>query len=694
MDQKLKPKSGEESEVTGKAGLRLPSPTPAHAPEVAETGPIEDVPAPEPELESISEEIEDPEIDALHALVGTIFDERYEILAELARGGMGIVFRAQHLTLNRPVVIKVLKANQIGSGTAKARFEREARRACQLDHPNIVTVHDFGYHGDLGYLVMEHVDGMTLSDYLKERGPMSFSQFAPVVAAILSGLAEAHRQNIIHRDIKSSNIMLTFEGKRLRRVKILDFGLAKVEGAVEDDVTKKSNLVGTMGAMPPERILCKPTDCRVDLYALGVCAYRMITGRRPFVGEDMHVLYQHVHEHPPPLNEMLPQNHDYPMVVLEWVHRLLAKDPSDRPRDAQQAREWLLETVVERSVFRIDETVVEWLDSGGVPGIRSSGSFESTNPSWSFTSPSQSFRSVLPGEAGASSSGRPTNNSATTAPSWSSPFGSASAGTHTGSSGASVAPPTSRLGVGIAVGVLGLAIVAGIGATQFLGKDANGEAAVAAKGEAVAPAPTKTQDIEKVFDRVEADLERGAFGNAENLLNSVRDSIRSNTDYQVRAAEYQTRIDIDKHLRRAEQAEKSLNIESAIKSYDAVLSLDAGNEQAKERHEALSSKVVLKVTSNEPGQVFVDGKHVGDTPLEKMIGANMSNVEVRAKGLEPWSTSLIPDGGTRLELSADLEEPERSVRRSVSNRKRKPDNTRKPPTGSDGINDESLMKMD
>ena len=341
----------------------------------------------------------DPELEEIEALKGEIFDNRYRIIDELARGGMGIVFRAQHLALNRPVVIKVLKAAQIGSSTARQRFEREARRACQLDHPNIVTVHDFGYHGDLGYLVMEYVDGLTLYDYLKKYGPFTFPKFAPVAAAVLSGLSEAHNQGIIHRDIKASNIMLTFEGSRLRRVKILDFGLAKVEGVEEDDVTKKSNLVGTMGAMPPERILCKPTDCRVDLYAFGVCAYRMIAGRRPFMGDDMHVLYQHVHELPPPLTEMLPSGSEYPIMVLEWVHRLLAKNPDDRPRDASQARDWLLETMADKSIFRMDEGEVVWLQNDtSAPAAALSGTFEVTDPSWSVTSsPSGSYRSLVSG---------------------------------------------------------------------------------------------------------------------------------------------------------------------------------------------------------------------------------------------------------------------------------------------------------
>ncbi|MFB6372659.1 MAG: serine/threonine-protein kinase, partial [Bradymonadaceae bacterium] len=145
--------------------------------------------------------------ERIAGLTGTVIDGRYAIEEELEKGGMGVVFKGYHQTLDRAVVIKVIRPEEVESETARARFEREARRACQLEHPNVVTVHDFGYHNELGYLVMEFVDGITVSDYLDEHGPMTFRQFAPVLASILKGLEEAHRNDVVHRDIKCANIM-------------------------------------------------------------------------------------------------------------------------------------------------------------------------------------------------------------------------------------------------------------------------------------------------------------------------------------------------------------------------------------------------------------------------------------------------------------------------------------------------------
>jgi serine/threonine protein kinase len=628
---------------------------------------------------------DDPELEEIEALVGTTLDGRYEIEDELARGGMGVVFRARHLTLNRPVVIKVLKSARVGSSTAKARFEREARRACQLDHPNIVTVHDFGYHDELGYLVMEYVDGVTLSDYLKQSGPLTFRQFAPVVAAILSGLSEAHRNDITHRDIKASNIMLTFDGNMLRRVKLLDFGLAKAQGSEEDDVTKKSNLVGTMGAMPPERILCQDTDCRVDLYALGVCAYRMICGRRPFVGEDMHVLYQHVHEHPPPLTEMLPADHEYPLVVLEWVHRLLAKDPNDRPRDAARARQWLMETVSDRSIFRVEDGNLNW-HAPSDAGV--SNSLEVTTPSWSETSPSSSYRSLIG------------TTMDTDGMSWAT--GSVDGEAVIGPAGGTQNRPRTTVLLAAAIGVASVAGLVAVGVTMLGSDDGSAtdenpaitqnEDSENPKSELDVVANVQHEgDVERVFERIEKDLERGAFGTAENLLDSVRGQLESNTEYQVRAAEYQARIDMDKSLRKARQAEEALQIEKALEHYDAVLSLDAGNKEAKKRHHDLASKVVVKVTSDPTGKVYIDGKPIGSTPVEKMLPANFSKVEIKKPGYQTWDATLIPDGGTRIELSAELDRRRRRVQRPPDNNKAQ--DTKDEGSGSDDIRDESLMNM-
>ena len=681
--------SGEKPEPPG---VSLPQPIKAKKSAASQdSADIVEPRTPEPSVDMSSppprsdEDLPDPEaadIKEIEALIGTQLDGRYRIDKELARGGMGVVFRAQHLSLNRDVVIKVLRASQTESSSAKARFEREARRACQLDHPNIVTVHDFGYHDELGYLVMEHVDGITLYDYVRKYGPLTFAQFAPVANAILSGLAEAHRQSIVHRDIKASNIMLTFDDQNLRRVKILDFGLAKAEGAAEDDVTRQSALVGTMGAMPPERILCQDTDCRVDLYALGICCYRLIAGRRPFVGEDMHVLYQHVHEHPPPLTDMLPAGHEYPIMVLEWVHRLLAKDPNDRPRDASHARDWLLETVSDKAVFRLDEGDVAWKERIGEAQFGTmSGTYEYTDPSWTATSaPSGSYRSLLSASSAARAVAEMRAES--------------SAGTDPVEPEVEPTPPPVATGppkAAIAVAavlVLLLVAVLGVALTRDDGAatPSTGQPTVESPEQpAVVPvAAGSAEKLDAVFEQIQHHLEKGAYATAENLLESVRPQLtQAPTETQVRAAEFQAKIDIDKHLRKAKQSEEELSIEEAIAHYDDVLSLDAGNSEAQERLDDLNSKVVLKVSSLPINAgVYVDDERIGSTPFEGLLDMNFSKVEVRMKKHHTWSESFVPKGGTSLVVVANLDK--RGGRRGQ---------TPTTPDKKDGIDNEELMGM-
>ncbi len=264
---------------------------------------------------------------------------------------MGVVYKATQLDLRRQVVIKVLAPDWIGDPEALARFEREARGLSSLQHPNIVTLHDFGRVGGRAYIVMEYVDGETLNRFVRRKKVLTLAEFVPVAAQVLKGLGEAHSRGIVHRDIKPANIMLCERQGRANYVKILDFGLAKLVSG-SSDITKQ-NVLGTPTCLSPEQIQGQRADQRVDVYAVGILFYFMLCGKVPFEADnDASVLYKHVHEKPEPLEAILPEDHEVPKGVIELIERCLEKKPDRRPRDANEVVEGLIDQVP-FSMFRL-----------------------------------------------------------------------------------------------------------------------------------------------------------------------------------------------------------------------------------------------------------------------------------------------------------------------------------------------------
>lgn len=307
-----------------------------------------------------------PEPSHVDDLTGHTLAGRYEVERPIGKGGMGLVYLARQSALNRQVVVKVLAKDVCEDEEAITRFEREALGLSQLQHPNIVTIYDFGQDQGMAYIVMEYVDGVTLSSMVHRHGPLNFDDFAHISTQILDALAEAHARGIIHRDIKPSNIMLCTRRGHGNVVKVLDFGLAKI---VHDpqQVTKKTNLVGSVAFLAPEQIMGHEFDQRVDVYALGVLFYYMLSGRRPFHGEDdMAVLYQHIHKPPEPLEDVLPEGNQVPPEVISIIHRCLSKNPKNRPEDARAVLE-MLQHDMSRSIFRMPWTTGEW---AALPGAQ------------------------------------------------------------------------------------------------------------------------------------------------------------------------------------------------------------------------------------------------------------------------------------------------------------------------------------
>lgn len=247
---------------------------------------------------------------------------RYEILEEIGRGGMGIVFKARDRRLGRVVALKKLPDNLRNHPKAVELFLREARSSAQLNHPNIVTVHDAGEQGDAFYITMELLEGYPLNAILHRNGPLSPRDVAKLGVQMCAGLHYAHENKIVHRDIKTANLFFT-RGKTL---KIMDFGLAKMIEEVRRGATV---IGGTPYYMAPEQSVGGAVDGRADLYALGVTFFELLSAKVPFSEGD--VAYHHRHTPPPDLRDVKP---DAPQAFAELIAQLMAKQPDDRPATA------------------------------------------------------------------------------------------------------------------------------------------------------------------------------------------------------------------------------------------------------------------------------------------------------------------------------------------------------------------------
>jgi Tol biopolymer transport system component len=253
----------------------------------------------------------------------------YEIRKRLGSGGMGEVYRARDLRLERDVALKVLPEESAGDPARVRRFEREARAASALTHPNIVTVYEVGSAGSLSFIAMELVEGRTLREFTRH-GPLPLKRALDFASQVAAGLAQAHEAGVVHRDLKPENVMISKEGV----AKILDFGLAKrmpFEGDAspgETTLTNEGSIVGTVGYMSPEQAAGRPVDFRSDQFSFGSILYEMATGARSFQKKtSVETLSAILNEEPKPVGQLNPEA----PLALRWiVERCLAKDPERR----------------------------------------------------------------------------------------------------------------------------------------------------------------------------------------------------------------------------------------------------------------------------------------------------------------------------------------------------------------------------
>jgi len=280
----------------------------------------------------------DPDRDAIQArcdaLLGQVLGGRYRLDALLGMGAMGAVFRAHHTGLARDVALKLLHEDMMASEEMRARFAREAAAVSKLDHPNCVRISDFGSDGNHQYLVMELLQGESLSARADEE-PLPPLEALAITDDVLAGLEHAHGHGLVHRDIKPDNVFMVHEEGGGARAKLLDFGIVKLqeqEGA--RPLTKLGMIFGTPCYMSPEQATGSSVDARTDLYSVGIVLYLLLAGRLPFDSEDpLKVLRQQIREAPPPLPAAVPD----PLRAL--VERLLAKKPEERYPSAAVARE-------------------------------------------------------------------------------------------------------------------------------------------------------------------------------------------------------------------------------------------------------------------------------------------------------------------------------------------------------------------
>ena len=259
-------------------------------------------------------------------LVGIVLDGRYRIDALIATGGMSAVYRGLDLRLDRPVACKVMDSRYAGDQQFLARFQREARAVARLKDPGLVAVYDQGLDGEHPFLVMELIEGGTLRELLRERGPMPPHAVAAVLAPILGGLAAAHRAGLVHRDIKPENVLISDDGE----VKIADFGL--VRALAEAKITSTSVILGTAAYLSPEQVGTGDAGPASDVYGVGILAYELLTGVAPFSGDSaLTIAYQRMdHDVPPPSAAIA----GVPAQFDEFVTRATRRDPDDRYADA------------------------------------------------------------------------------------------------------------------------------------------------------------------------------------------------------------------------------------------------------------------------------------------------------------------------------------------------------------------------
>ncbi len=608
-------------------------------------------------------------------LIGTTFAGRYSIERRLGRGGMGVVYRALQLDVRRKVVIKILAPDWVGDTEALARFEREASGLSSLQHPNIVTILDFGNVEGRAFIVMELVEGETLGQHVKRKERLELNEFVPIAAQVLKGLGEAHSRGIIHRDIKPSNIMLCERQGRANYVKILDFGLAKLVSG-SSDITKQ-NVLGTPQCLSPEQIQGERADQRVDVYAVGILFYYMLSGVMPFASEsDMSVLYKHVNEKPKPLSGLLPEGHKVPQGVVELIGRCLEKKRDDRPTDANEVVEGLIDQVP-FSMFRLPralpksqraEPEIEELDSEALeedvpsPDDIQVGSFPrqprapSSTPSARVPVGVPPIPTQQPPPPGLTESQRRELESQ----------GHSVTSSVIDPEGNRVVHVRSKNETPIMVG---LAIVAVVLALFIILDDKDkGTEGVVQPVATAGPAPVADGsdgqvDVQAKLDEVRGLIDRGQVSQAKEILDT-NEAAFAGAGMTKAIGEQRTRIVVFETMARAREFEQSGDTTKALAQYQAAYGLDPTNQDALAKIREFfggrtppAGKYGFITVNTVPSgaSVWIDGKVVGNAPMFYPLSVGTYELEITAAGFESKTSQVTVGDSQDVPVEVSLE---------------------------------------
>lgn len=275
----------------------------------------------------------------VEALIGQIIDGKYKVISKLGSGGMGAVFKAEHLLMGRTVALKVLHPHLVENEELLKRFQHEAKVASKLNHPNAVTTYDFGIFRGAPYIVMEFVPGKTLKELIAEEGRLAFDRVRDIFLQTCNALEQAHSLGIVHRDLKPDNIMLIQNPQGREQAIVLDFGIAKILNQQNDQrtiLTQAGTFFGTPKYASPEQAMEKPLDGRSDIYTLGIIIYEALSGAAPFDAPSvMEILIKHINHNPLPLRSFKPEL-NIPTQLDELVMKCLKKKPEERFQDIEE----------------------------------------------------------------------------------------------------------------------------------------------------------------------------------------------------------------------------------------------------------------------------------------------------------------------------------------------------------------------
>jgi serine/threonine protein kinase len=311
-------------------------------------------------------------------LIGSTLAGNYQIQSLLGTGGMGVVYKARHGLMDRIVAIKMLQAQLVSDSLSVARFHQESKAASRINHPNVITIHDFGISAQgLPYIVMDYLNGEPLSDAIRESGQISVDRTLKIAMQTCDALAQAHKQGVVHRDLKPGNIVLTTFNEDKDYVKVVDFGVAKLMNQDGQRLTQAGEVCGSPVYMSPEQCMGQELDARSDIYSMGIVLYETLTGKLPILGKTMvDTMSKHCSEMPPSFKVSRPDLY-IPERLEAIVFKALAKDPADRQQSMDE-----LKSDLESAIPRAGRTsTLRTADSLVAPALKNTVISKSTQSS-------------------------------------------------------------------------------------------------------------------------------------------------------------------------------------------------------------------------------------------------------------------------------------------------------------------------